>query len=451
MSEGRFLTGSTMSHVVRMTMAGTLGISFVFIVDAINLFWLSQFGTSQMVAAIGFAFAIQYFSVSSGIGLMIAAIALVSRAIGASDRGLARAQAGACMVIAFAVQSAVALIIVLARHDLVAWAGATGETAALAARYLAMSVPSLGIMAVALIANGVLRAEGDAARSMSVTLASGLAALIIDPPLIWYFGLDGAAAGLVLSRVVMMAVALRFAIGTHDLIARPRRAHLRACLIPFAMIAGPAIVTQMATPAGNYLLTMVMAQFGDDAVAGWAVVGRLSVLAFGGIFSLSGAIGGIFGQNYGGKRWHRLETTYRDALIFGIGYSMVAWAALYVGLPVIQRAFALAPDGVEVLRAFVTVGAGSVVFSAALFVSNAAFNALGRPGRSTLVNWLRDGVLTLPLALWGAAAFGAPGVIYAQAVAAVVVGLGSAIWGWVYVRRLAARGAGRLDVAPGGA
>lgn len=451
MSKGRFLTGSTMSHVVRMTMAGTFGISFVFAVDAINLFWLSQFGSAQMVAAIGFAFAIQYFSVSSGIGLMIAAIALVSRAIGEGDRGHARNQAGACIAIAFAVQSLVALIIVLFRHDLVAMAGATGETARLAARYLAMSVPSLGIMAVALIANGVLRAEGDAARSMSVTLASGTAALLIDPPLIWYFGLDGAAIGLVLSRVVMMLVALRFAIGTHDLVGRPHRMHILACIAPYFFIAGPAILTQMATPFGNYLLTTIMAQFGDDAVAGWAVVGRLTVLAFGGIFSLSAAIGGIFGQNYGGKRWDRLLTTYRDALIVGIGYALIAWAILWSSLPMIQRAFALQPGGMEVMRAFVTVGAGSVVFSAALFVSNAAFNAMGKPSRSTAVNWLRDGIMTLPLALWGAAMFGASGVIYAQALAAALVGLGSAIWGWVFVNRLVAQGTGRLDGATGAA
>ncbi len=37
MSQGRFLTGSTMGHVVRMTSTGALGITFVFLVDAVNL------------------------------------------------------------------------------------------------------------------------------------------------------------------------------------------------------------------------------------------------------------------------------------------------------------------------------------------------------------------------------------------------------------------------------
>ncbi|MEY8838572.1 MATE family efflux transporter, partial [Cribrihabitans sp. XS_ASV171] len=143
---GRFLTGSTMGHVVRMTMTGAMGITFVFLVDAANLFWISRLGEPMLMAAIGFAFAIQFFSVSAGIGLMIASTALVSRRIGEGNRTAARRTATSAAIIACIVQTAAAALIILFRHDIVRVAGATGETAELAARYLAMSVPSLGIM-----------------------------------------------------------------------------------------------------------------------------------------------------------------------------------------------------------------------------------------------------------------------------------------------------------------
>ena len=116
MAEGRFLTGSTMGHVVRMTATGAFGITFVFLVDAANLLWISQLGQPQLVAAIGFAYAIQFFSVSSGVGLMIAGTALVSRRIGEGDRAGARRQAGATIVTAAAIQAGVALAVILLRH-----------------------------------------------------------------------------------------------------------------------------------------------------------------------------------------------------------------------------------------------------------------------------------------------------------------------------------------------
>ena len=83
--QGRFLKGSTMSHVVRMTLTGTFGITFMFLVDAANLFWVSLLGVERLVAALGFAWTIQFFSVSFGIGMMIAVTASVSRFIGAGD------------------------------------------------------------------------------------------------------------------------------------------------------------------------------------------------------------------------------------------------------------------------------------------------------------------------------------------------------------------------------
>ncbi len=427
-----------MGHVVRMTATGAFGVTFVFLVDAANLLWISQLGDPRLVAAIGFAYAIQFFSVSSVVGLMIAGTAIVSRRIGEGDRVGARRQAGAAIAISTVIQGGLATLIFLMRHDLVAVAGAEGETARLAARYLGQTVFSLMPMAVALVASGTLRAEGYAAKAMYVTLFSGCVLMVIDPIFIlwWGMGLDGAALGLVLFRFTLMGLALYFAALQHDLIARPDWAGAMDTFRPFMVVALPAIATQMATPAGNYFLTIVMARFGDDAVAAWAVVGRLTVLAFGGIFALSAAIGGIFGQNFGAGRYDRLRSTYRDALIFCAAYTLVTWAVLWMATPLVIDAFGLSGQGADVLRAFTSIGTGAFIFVGALFVSNAAFNNLGKPGRSTLLGWAKDGVLSWPAATLLAGSFGATGVIYGQAAAGVIVGTLAAAWGWRYVAHL---------------
>ncbi|WP_250161458.1 MATE family efflux transporter [Pseudosulfitobacter pseudonitzschiae] len=429
-----------------MTATGAFGITFVFLVDAANLLWLSQWGAPQQVAAIGFAFAIQFFSVSIGVGLMIAATALVSRSIGRGERVLARQQAGAAMVIAASIQTIVATLLVVFRHPLVDMAGATGETADLAARYLAITVPSLVPMAVSLVGSGVLRAEGYGAKAMYVTLFSGVLAMFIDPLLIFYYGIDGAAIGLVVFRISLLLLAIYYAIIRMKLVERPDRAMVLRIFKPFMLVALPAIATQMSTPAGNYFLTMIMARFGDDAVAAWAVVGRLTVLVFGGIFALSGAIGGIFGQNFGAGYYDRLRSTYRDALVFCAIYTLVAWALLWTAIPYVSLMFGLTGQGAEVLHAFAGVGVGAFMFVGALFVSNAAFNNLGKPGRSTLVNWMKDGVLSWPAAILLAGSFGAAGVIYGQALAGAVMGVLAASWGWHYVARLGPQS--DIDPAP---
>ncbi|MAM25005.1 MAG: multidrug transporter MATE [Rhodobacteraceae bacterium] len=427
-----------MGHVVRMTATGATGITFVFLVDAANLLWISQLGDARLVAAIGFAYAIQFFSVSIGVGLMIASTALISRSIGSGDRALGREQAGAALVFSVLLLAGVAAAVVTWRQELVAWAGAEGETARLAARYLGITIPSIVMMAVALVCSGTLRAEGYGAKAMYITMLSGLVLLVLDPiTILWLgWGLDGAAINLVLFRVSLMALGLYFAVHQTRLVAMPSAAILRRVARPFLWVALPAIATQMSTPVGNYLLTAVMAQHGDDAVAAWAVVGRLTVVIFGGIFALSGAIGGIFGQNYGAGQMDRVRGTYRDALIFVLGYTLVAWALLLAVTPQVIALFGLSGEGGAVLRAFTFVGVGAFVFVGGLFVSNAAFNNLGRPGWSTLVNWIKDGALSWPAAVMLGALFGAPGVIYGQALAGALAGLVAAVWGWVFVQRL---------------
>ena len=109
-------------------------------------------------------------------------------------------------------------------------------------------------------------------------------------------------------------------------------------------------------------------------------------------------------------------------------------------------AFDLSGQGAEVLRAFTFVGVGSFIFLGALFVSNAAFNSLGKATRATLLNWFKDAVLSWPAAVWLAGLTGAVGVIYGQALAGLVMGGIAGFWGWRFVQALEPDAP--LDAAP---
>ena len=437
-----------MGHVVRMTMTGAIGITFVFIVDAANLFWISWLGDERLVAAIGFAFAIQFLSVAGGVGLMIASTALVSRKMGQGDTDGARRMATASMLITVAIQSSVALAIVLFRWQLLDVAGAEGETRELAARYLLLTVPSLALMAIGLVGSSTLRAYGDGKRAMFVTLTSGSISMFVDPALILWagLGLDGAAYAVIISRLVLTGMAIYYASFVHDLLARPSLIDVRENIRPFLVVAIPAMLAQLSTPFGGYLLTGVIAQFGDVAVAAWAVVNRLYVMAFGGIFALGGAIGGIFGQNFGAGQFDRLRSTYRNAIVFCLSYSLIAWLILVFATRWIINGFGLGEEGAEVLRAFTLIAGAVQGIMGMVYVTNSAFNSLGKPGRSMVVNWTRDGILILPIALWASSVWGAPGVVYGQAIAGTIVGTASGIWAWHFVAHIGQVGAPELDL-----
>jgi putative MATE family efflux protein len=446
----KFTTGSTMRHVVVMTLTGAAGLTFMFLIDVATLFWVSRIGLEHLVAALGFVWTIQFFIISAGIGFSIAATALVSRSLGAGLRERARCQATGAMLIATGLLGLIAVLVAIWRHELLAVDGARGETAEVAARFLLITLPSMPLLALGMSGSAILRATGDAWRAMSVTLIAGVVAMVLDPLFIFTFGLgiDGAAWVMLIARAVVGGLALWYLINVHDMLAPPDRGDVAALARPYFTIAGPATLTQMSTPLGNALLTGLMAAFGDGAVAGWAVVTRLTVLAFGGIYALSGAIGGILGQNYGAGLTDRVRAAYRDSVLFCAIYTLIAWAILFAASGLVVDLFRLGPEGAAVVRAFVGLAAGGFVFTGALFVANAAFNTLGRPLWSTAFNWARDGLVLFPLAWALSQALAAPGVVYGQALAGVIVGTAAALAGWRFVGSLAPRSpAGPLESA----
>lgn len=431
-----------MNHVLVMTLTGSLGLVFMFLVDVATLFWVSVLDQERLIAALGFAWTIQFFTISVGIGFIIATTAQVSRSIGRGEIELARKQTVSAMIYAVATQLLISVFVVIYRHEILGFAGASGETLDLAASFLSISIPSLPIFVIGMVGSAVLRSVGDAVRSMVVTLVAGLIAVVVDPFLIFGLdlGLEGAAWGVVISRGGSALLSAWFVIRVHQMTTRISLAELGTMFRPYLAIAAPAVLTQLSTPFGNYLLTKVIAGYGDAAVAGWAVISRVAVLAFGGIFSLSGAIGGIIGQNFGAGKMDRVLQTYKDALLFCLFYTLIAWGLLATFHAPIARMFGLGVEATEVLSSFMVIAAGGYVFTGALFVSNAAFNNLGRPLYSTACNWFRDGVLIYPIATAMGIAMGAPGVVYGQAIAAMIAGLAAVLWGWRFVNGIAAQG-----------
>ncbi len=412
-----------MRHVVVMSTTGALGLVAIFLVDLANLFYISLLGQQELAAAIGYASTIMFFAVSVCIGLTIAAGALTARAIGSGNERRAKAYAGASLI--FMLVMAIIMAVVL--FTLIGWSldllGAKGRTKEIAAGFMAITIPSIPLLGIGMASAGLLRAKGDAKRAMYVTLSSGLSAAAIDPLLIFYFdlGITGAAISVVIVRVLFVIVGLHGTVRVHDMVRMPSGEELHAFTAPFLRIAGPAVLTQVATPVGNAYVTGAIAGFGDDAVAGWAIVGRIIPLAFAAIFALSGAVGPILAQNYGAGRLDRVNSAMRDSLVFTLVYVVAMWGLLALLKDLIIFVFGAKGDAQQMIAVFCYLVAGTQIFAGFLFVANAAFNNLDHPIYSTFFNWGRATLGVIPFAHVGSR-WGAEGIIIGW-------GLGGALFG----------------------
>lgn len=434
-----------MRHVAVMAATGSLGLVAIFIVDFLNLFYIAQLGQAELAAAIGYAGTLLFFLISIGIGFTIAAAALVSRAIGAGDRPKARRLAASSLMLSFGLMAALSAVLWPLLGPALTLLGATGVTHEIALGFLRIVLPSTPIMILGMIFSAILRSVGDARRSMMVTLSGGIVAAIADPILIFGFdlGVTGAAIATLFSRLALLGVGLHGAVKVHDLVGRTSLGDALGDARALAAIAVPAVLTNVATPVGNAYITSALAPFGDDAVAGWAVIGRLIPVAFGALFALSGAIGPILGQNLGARRYDRVQRAMTDSFVLIAGYSLVAWALLFGLRGWIIQVFGIGGDAAMLVDSFCALIAGSFLFNGFLFVANAAFNNLGFPALSTLFNWGKATLGTIPFVWLGARYGGAYGVLVGQGVGAIVFGTAAMISCYRVTGKLAERDAAR--------
>ena len=419
----RFVTGSLFRHVVVMSTTGAIGLIAVFLVDLINLFYISLLGQQHLTAAIAFAGVVGFFQVSFCIGLMIGIAAVVARATGAGRHHDARRMATASLVLMGATCVVVSTVTYIFLEEILGLLGATGETSAQSLMYLRITVVSMPILGLGMACSSLLRAVGDAKRSMNVTLIGALMTAALDPILIFVFRLDlvGAAIAVVISRLVMLAVSMHGVHRAHRLLGRFDSACFGADARAVAQISGPAILANVATPFGVAFVTTFMAPFGAAAVAGMATIDRLTPVAFGLVYALSGAVGPIIAQNLGAGRIDRVRQTLKDSLSFMAMAVGGAWLILALSQRFIISAFSATGITAELISLFCSFLAASFVFVGALFVSNAAFNNLGRPLYSMGFNWARATLGTIPFAYIGSH-YGPLGVLIGSSIGAVIFG-----------------------------
>lgn len=420
-----FTRGSTLTHVIKMTAASTVGLVAMFTVDLVDMFFLSVLGEQELAAAVGFGGALLFFLTAVSIGLQIGMGALVSRAEGAHQRELAGRYCTNILVFSGLAAAVISAVVWLNLEPLLRFLGAEGKTLEYAMQYSSIIIPNTPILAMGMCAANATRAMGDARRSMYATLGGSLANAILDPILIFGldWGIEGAAAASAISRYVVLIIAFHAIFRVHRLPRRSSFSLLRKDMPSILAVAGPAVLTNLATPIGGGYILKMMAQYGDSAVAGAAIMGRVTPVAFAAVFALSGAIGPVIGQNAGAGLYHRVRKTLLDAMLCNVIYVFAVWLLLWLLLDSIVAAFSVSGQAEALIRFYVTWLVGAFSFSGMLFIANASFNNLHRAHLATLFNFGRAFLGTIPCVYLGSKWFGAPGVLAGEAVGAVLFGL----------------------------
>ena len=274
---------------------------------------------------------------------------------------------------------------------------------------------------------------------MYVTLGGAVVTACLDPILIFglHLGIYGAAIVLVISRFSLLAVGWHGAVRVHDLVERPRLAAVWSDLAPMATIAGPAVLTNIATPVANIYAMHVFSRFGESVIAAFAIMDRVTPVGFGVLFALSGSVGPIMGQNFGAGAFDRVREVLNDCYLLAAGYVVAFTLVLWFAAPLVILLFDAHGATADLLRFFCHASGILWLFLGGVFVANAAYNNLGRPVLSAVFNWGRATLGTIPFVTLGAAHGGPRGGFIGMIGGAAVFGCAAVAVSYLVVGRLA--------------
>lgn len=144
----KFLEGNLFRHVAVMSLTSSVGLMVLFMVDFVNIIFISWLKDADLTAAVGYAGAILFFTTSFGIGMAIAASALVARAVGQGDMAAARTKATNAVIWGILFGIVFVAVVWLNLRFLVELLGASGRTLDQAVHYLSIVVPTFSLLPV---------------------------------------------------------------------------------------------------------------------------------------------------------------------------------------------------------------------------------------------------------------------------------------------------------------
>ncbi|WP_073973300.1 MATE family efflux transporter [Erythrobacter donghaensis] len=450
----RLVTGSIPGHLVSQTLPAVIGVAAIMSVGIIDAYFVGQLGPAPL-AAISFIFPVSVAATSLGVGVMVGINSVVARALGEGDLAKAARRANFGIVFACACGLVMGAALWLASDAIFALMNAPAHLMPLIHAYMTPYAASFPLSLAIMGFNGVLRGQGEAKRTSTVSIVYAAANWVLNPILITGafgfegYGIAGSAYATGIGWAMGVACAVWLLRGTPlpldlgllrncDLID-PARAIIRVGL--------PAAFSNAINPLGLAVLTGLVALEGEAAVAGFGAAGRLQSLVLVPLLGLSGAIGAIVGQNWGAGRQSRAA----EAVAYAFGFCIV-WGLLVAGTMMaagasLGRVFTEEPAVVREFDLYLKIAAWGYAGFGLLIVGNGIMNAVDRASFALAQSVTRVFLVMLPVALVLQPGMGSA-AIYTAELAANLFGAVSALVlvRYVFVRHarlVAAREAGR--------
>jgi putative MATE family efflux protein len=439
------LKGDPKVAIVKLSLPMIVAMLLMSTYNLVNAIWVAGLG-SDALAAVGFITPLFMVLIGLGNGLGAGATSVISRKIGAGDREGANTAAVQAILMSLGISVIVSILLILLVRPLMMLFGA-GVTTDLAVEYGSIVFAGTILLLFTNVAYAILRAEGDAKRTMYVMGASSILNIILDPIFIYHLhmGIAGAAWGMIVSLVLVTFVLLYwFFVRRDTYITLSRQVNIfePENIRKILAIGLPASCEFfLMSVLSIFLNTILVMVANTDAVAVYTAGWRVVIFAIIPLVAISTSVIAVTGASYGGRQYARLPVIHNFSVLLGGGIATATSILTWLFAGQISYIFSYSAEGAHLapsIAAFLGTMCFFYPFVSPGIMSTSVFQGMGRGMSSLILNILRNVVFiaTAAYLLAVVLGYGEHGVWWGIVIGDILGGITGYVWVNLFIRRL---------------
>ena len=402
--------------LIKQAVPASIGILVMSLNILVDTVFVGNWIGSIAIAAINVVLPVSFFIAALGMAIGIGGSSIISRALGAERKEKALKTFGNQITLTLLVTVTMVGLGLYFVDGLIPAFGGKGAIFEPAKIYYTIVLYGVPFLALCMMGNTVIRAEGKPKFAMIAMIIPSVGNLLMDYIFIYVFdwGMEGAAWATTGGYLLCFGYILYFFLSENsELKIRPVHFGLDLPILKEIGSLGFVTLSRQAVTSVTYLLmNNILFDLGGEAmVAVYAIIGRMLMFALFPVFGVTQGFLPIAGYNYGARKYGRVRQSINTAITYAAMVATIVFIGLMVfpaeitGLFLSNRADMTAAEIAS--NTFVlenTPSAMRWVFAATPIIAiqligAAYFQAVGKAIPALLLTLSRQGFFFIPLVL----------------------------------------------------
>ncbi|RYZ20829.1 MAG: MATE family efflux transporter, partial [Chitinophagaceae bacterium] len=368
--------------LIQQAVPSSIGILFMSVNILVDTIFVGQWISSLAIAAVTVVLPITFFISSLGMAIGVGGGSVLSRALGADDKEKALFTFANQIMMTFLLASVFVIFGLFFSDEMLSLFGAKGNIVAPAKEFFFPIIISVPFLALCMMGNNIIRAEGKAKFAMYAMIIPAIVNIILDIVFIKFLnmGMLGAALATAISYFTCFVFVLWFFVYKSELRLELRHFQFQLPLIKeitemsFVTFSRQGVVSVLSIILNHTLYTYG----GEHSIAVYGIISRMLMFALFPILGITQGFLPIAGFNYGAKNYDRVKESVNVSIKYAALLATVIFVIILILAKPIVAVFTNDPEVIaETPNALRWVFAASPIIAIQL-IGAAYFQAAGK-------------------------------------------------------------------------